>query len=270
MSERPYSAVETLVNEPWRFVAAQKARLIVRLTQLAVMLLVVLGFAALSAAFPLFPTPLVVLDATLGLVRSGEIYPHLSITLYETGVGFGIAVIAGVAIGLSLESTRVVGEIFEPLILAVYSVPKIILLPIFLAIFGVGLEAKIANAAIHGVFPIILNTVAGVREVDPTLRKMARSMNASRWQVFQKIVFPSMALPVFSGMRIGLGFAVLGTLLAELFEASVGLGFLVMHYFNSAQMDKMLAVILFVFLLTMVLNAAMQSLEQLVRKKSGQ
>lgn len=269
MSKSPYSAVETLATERRRFTTAQKARLIVRLTQVGAILLAVLVFAALSAAFPAFPTPLVVLDATVGLLRSGDIYPHLAITVYETGAGFGIAIVAGVAIGMALASTRTVGEIFEPLILAVYSVPKIILLPIFLAIFGVGLEAKIANAAIHGVFPIILNTVAGVRGVNPTLRKMARSMNASPWQIFRKIVFPSMALPVFSGIRIGLGFAVLGTLLAELFEASVGLGFLVMQYFNSAQMDKMLAVILFVFLLTMGLNAAMQWLEQFVRNQSG-
>ncbi len=147
------------------------------------------------------------------------------------------------------------------MILSAYAVPKIILLPLLLTIFGVGLEAKVANAAIHGIFPVILNTVVGVREVNRVLLKLGRSMKATRWQTFQKIIFPSMVLPVFTGFRIAVGLAFLGALLAELFESKMGLGFLVTHFYNTTQIPKMLAVILFVFLLTMSVNAGMKRIE---------
>jgi NitT/TauT family transport system permease protein len=233
----------------------------IRLIQAGAIGAAFIGFMGLSAAFPFFPSPAAVLGTTLTFLQTGEIYPHLLITLYETGVGFAIAIVLGITIGLALGGTRAIGELFEPIILSAYAVPKIILLPVLLAIFGVGLEAKIANAAIHGVFPVILNTAVGVREVNRILLKLARSMNATRWQTFQKIVFPSTVLPVFTGIRIGLGFAVLGSLLAELFEAKIGLGFLVTHFYNNAQISKMLATILFVFILTMSVNAGLKRIE---------
>ena len=234
--------------------------------QVRLLQLLVLGgayglFVLLSQAFPFFPLPHLVLKTTFEFFFTGEIYSHLGITLYETLVGHGIAILGGIAIGVFLGGSRTVGEIFEPIILAAYSVPKIILLPILLMIFGVGLTTKIANATIHGIFPVILNTVVGVSEVNRILIKAARSMRASRWQIFRKVYFPSMVLPVFAGIRIGLGFAFLGSLLAEIFEAKMGLGFLVVHYYNTAQISKMLAVILFVFLLVIAINAGMKAVE---------
>jgi NitT/TauT family transport system permease protein len=222
---------------------------------------VILGFTALSAAFPFFPPPTVVLGTTLALLRTGEIYPHLLVTLYETAVGMASAIIGGLAIGLALGASRTVGAVFEPLILSAYAVPKIVLLPVLLSVFGVGLEAKMANAAIHGIFPVVINTAAGVRGVNAVFLKLARSMNATRWQTARTVIFPSVVLPVFAGIRIGVGFAFLGSLLAELFEAKVGLGFLVIHAYTTAQIGKMLAAIVFVFVLVMSINGALKRVE---------
>lgn len=219
------------------------------------------AFMALSAAFPFFPSPAAVLGTTVSFLTTGEIYPHLLITVYESGFGFVVAIVAGLVVGMALGTNRTIDEIFEPLILSAYAVPKIVLLPLLLTIFGVGLEAKIANAAVHAVFPVLLNTVVGVRDVNAILLKLGRSMRATRWQMFQKIIFPSMVLPVFTGLRLALGLAVLGSLLAELFESKMGLGFLVVHFYNSAEVSKMLAVILFVFVLTMAINAGMKRVE---------
>jgi ABC-type nitrate/sulfonate/bicarbonate transport system permease component len=232
-----------------------------RALQLALLGLLFVACMGLSAAFPFFPSPTVVLGTTGTLLTSWEIYPHLLITLYESAVGFAVAVVLGIAAGLVLGTNRTVDEVFEPLILSAYAVPKIVLLPLLLMLFGVGLPAKMANAALHAVFPVLLNTVVGVREVDRTLLKLGRSLRATPWQTFQKIVFPSMVLPVFTGLRLGLGLAILGSLLAELFESKMGLGFLVVHFYNSGQIARMLAVILFVFALTMALNAALTRME---------
>jgi len=234
---------------------------LVRALQLATLSLAVLFLAFLSRAFPFFPAPWVVSAAAAELFSTGEIYSHLLVTLYETGAGFVIGIILGIWIGLMLGVNRTLSEIFEPIILSGYAIPKIIFLPFLLMIFGVGMNSKIANTTLHAIFPIILNTLVGIRQVDRVLVKVARSMNATQGQTFRKVYFPSMVLPVFAGMRIALGFGFLGALLAELFEAKVGLGFLVAHFYNTAQIAKMLAVILFVFLLTMSINAGMKGIE---------
>jgi NitT/TauT family transport system permease protein len=229
--------------------------------QFLVLALAFVFFLWLSRAFSFFPHPLKVLEAAGELFASGEIYPHLLVTLYETLTGLAISIVLGIWIGSVLGVSRTLAEIFEPMILAAYAVPKIIFLPLLLMIFGVGLDSKIANAALHAIFPIIFNTVVGIREVNEIHVKLARSMNATLGQIFRKVYFPSMVLPVFAGMRIGLGFCFLGSLLAELFEAKTGLGYLVADFYNSGEIARMLAVILFVFLLTMSINAGMKTLE---------
>jgi NitT/TauT family transport system permease protein len=250
------------VSPPGSATARLTPALLTRFLQAGLLAVLVVAFWLLSLAFPFFPPPTAVAGAAVRLVGTGEVYPHLLTTLYETGFGFAIAAVLGVAIGYVLGTYRVVADVFEPLVLSAYAVPKIVLLPLLLTIFGVGLEAKIANAAIHGVFPIVLNTVVGVREVSRVLLKLARSLRAGPGQTFGKVVVPSMALPVFAGLRLALGLAFLGALLAELFESKVGLGFLVLQFYNTAQIGKMLAVILLVFILTMALNAGLERVER--------
>ena len=233
----------------------------IRALQFFLLLLAFLLFMGISRAFPFFPPPYRVLGAAGELISGGEINQHLLVTLYETLTGFLIAIILGIWIGLLLGVSRTLALIFEPIILSGYAIPKIIFLPLLMMIFGVGLNSKIANAALHAVFPVILNTLVGIREVNGIFLKVARSMNATRVQTFAKVYFPSMVPPVFAGMRIGLGFCFLGSLLAELFEAKMGLGFLVAHFYNTGQIAKMLAVILLVFLLTMMINAGMKAIE---------
>jgi len=238
-----------------------KGKNLILAQQLLVVGLALLFFVGLSQAFPFFPSPFKVLQAAGELFLSGEIFSHLFITLYESVTGFMIGIVLGIWIGLVLGASRYLTEVFEPIILSAYAVPKIIFLPVLLMIFGVGINAKIANATLHAIFPIILNTLVGIREVNRILVKVARSMNATKGQTFRKVYFPSMVLPIFAGMRLALGFAFLGSLLAELFEAKTGLGFLVAHFYNTAQIAQMLAAILIVFILTMSINAGMKASE---------
>jgi len=240
---------------------ALKGKNLILAWQLLVLALALFFFVGLSRAFPFFPSPFKVLRAAGELFISGEIFAHLLITLYESVAGFMIGIVLGIWIGLVLGASRYLTEVFEPIILSGYAVPKIIFLPVLLMIFGVGINSKIANATLHAIFPIILNTVVGIREVNKILVKVACSMNATNGQTFRKVYFPSMVLPIFAGMRLALGFAFLGSLLAELFEAKTGLGFLVAHFYNTAQIAKMLAAILLVFILTMSLNAGMKGIE---------
>lgn len=210
---------------------------------------------------PFLPSPPAVGAAALDLVARGEFYRHLGITLYEAATGLAIAAALGVAFGIAIGANRTLTEFLNPIILALYSVPKIVFLPILLMIFGTGLPPKIANAAIHAFFPIVLNSLVGMREVNRLQLKTARSMRATPLQIVRAVYLPSMVLPVVAGIRLGLGLAFLGALLAELFESKSGIGTIVTQFYNQGRIDQMLAVILVVFGLILALNALMKRLE---------
>lgn len=236
-----------------------------RLTALAIQaafcgfaLLCVAGLARMS---PLVP-PLDKLAVALGdLVASPDFYGHLGVTLYEAFTGLLIGAALGIAIGLCTGASRTATDFLNPIILSLYSVPKIIFLPILLIVFGPSLSAKIANAAIHAMFPILLNTMVGMREVDRLHLLVARSMLATRSQMVVKVYAPSMALPVLSGVRLATGLSFMGALLAELFESKAGIGYLVNQLYSKGLIAEMLSTILLMLLLILSLNALLQGLE---------
>jgi ABC-type nitrate/sulfonate/bicarbonate transport system permease component len=117
---------------------------------------------------------------------------------------------------------------------------------------------KIANAALHAVFPILLNSLVGMREVDRIHLKVARSMLATRAQMTTMVYLPSMVLPVFAGVKLGLGLAIMGALLAELFEANAGVGFFITQFYTRGQIAEMIAIVLSLFALILAINAAMR------------
>lgn len=229
--------------------------------QLAAVLALIALLHVAATIYPLLPAPAAIGAALAGLLALEPFYSMLGVTLYEAFAGLAIAAVLGVSIGIAVGANRAVNEFLTPIIVALYSVPKIVFLPVLLMIFGTGAPPKIANAAIHAVFPIILNSLVGMREVNELHKKTARSMLASPMQVVTRVYLPSMVLPVIAGVRLGIGLAFLGALLAELFESTVGVGHGVMDFYNEGRLAEMFAVILAMFCLILVLNAAMKSLE---------
>lgn len=207
------------------------------------------------------PTPLAVLKAAGGLMLDRDIYWHFGVTFLEAAVGMAIAAILGIALGISVGSNRAATEFFSPIIIALYSVPKIIFLPVFLIIFGTGWAPKISNAAFHALFPIALNSLVGMREVNRLHLKVARSMFATRWQAIRQVILPSMVLPVFAGVRLALGLSVLGALLAELFESRAGIGYVVTQFYSRGLIAEMVAMIVLMFVLILLINGVMQKVE---------
>ena len=221
--------------------------------------LVLLALMVLSRVSPLMP-PLGKLAAALGdLLVSAEFYRHLGITLYEAFTGLVIGAVLGIAIGLATGASRTATEFLNPIILSLYSVPKIIFLPVLLILLGPGLAAKIANAAVHALFPVLLNTMVGMREVDRLHLRVARSMLATRTQMATKVYAPSMALPVLTGIRLGTGLAFMGALLAELFESKAGIGYLINQHYSKGLIAELLCTIFLMLVLIMSLNAVLQA-----------
>lgn len=240
-------------------VTSERARIL--LIQAAVVASAAAFLWLLSLVDPLIPPPPDIVAACMDLLTSQVFYLHLWVTVHETLLGLGFAAILGVALGAIIGSSQGATNFFNPIILALYSVPKIVFLPILLMVFGVGMGPKIANAALHAVFPILLNTLVATAEVNVLLIKTARSMRATRLQTFRYVLLPSMVLPVFAGLKLGIGLSFLGALLAELFESTAGVAFLISRFYNEGRIADMLAVIVVLILIIVSVNSIMKVFE---------
>ncbi len=232
----------------------------------------VLSLAVLVAAWegavraglldPLFvPAPLAVVQALVLLAP--EALPRLGDTLLKTAIGYAIAVILGVAGGLLLGSVRLLRQVVMPYVVAVYGIPKVLILPWIALIFGIGLTTAVLNAALFSFFPIAIMVVGGVRDVDPVLLTVATSMGATRRQIYRKVILPAILPSVMVGMRIGIVFAMLGALLAEMFAGIRGMGFLMQRLANAFKAPEVFAATILVSALSI---GVVLSLEHLNRR----
>lgn len=186
--------------------------------------------------------------------NDGSIFQHLWATLYATIVGFAIGSVIGALLGVWLGMSPFVARLTGPYLWATNALPKVALAPLFVLWFGIGIESKIALAAVLVMFLVFLNTFAGVREVDRDLIDCARLMKATRMQVLTKIVIPSAAAWVFAGLKTAVPYALIGVVLGEMIAANRGLGYLAQ--FAGAQFDTagVFAVLVVIAALAMVLN----------------
>lgn len=198
--------------------------------------------------------PVAVGKRLLGWLRDGSIFVHVWATVYATIVGFALGALAGVVLGVWLGVSRFAGRLLNPYLWALNALPKVALAPLFVLWFGIGIESKIALAAVLVTFLVFLNTFAGVREVDRDLIDCARLMRATRLQVLSKIVIPSAASWVFAGLKTAVPYALIGVVLGEMIASNRGLGYLVQ--FSGAQFDTagVFAVLAVIAALAMLLN----------------
>jgi NitT/TauT family transport system permease protein len=211
--------------------------------------------------FPeLFPSITEILQSLWIYVTTPVIIPHLKASLYEVGGAIAIAGLSGIPLGILWGSKQSWLEIVEPLILYAAVVPKIVIFPVFILFLGIGVHSKLAVGAIAAFFPISLLTIAGMREVKKVYIDVARTIGATPMQIAKNVYLPAIAGQVFTGVRIGLGAAVTGALLAETKIAKAGLGFMIVEYYGQFRIADMYALLLFVFILASLANWAMKSL----------
>ncbi|MBI1778397.1 MAG: ABC transporter permease subunit [Proteobacteria bacterium] len=187
-------------------------------------------------------SPLETIRFTQRLVSTDSFWPHLSESLRAFSAALAIAVGLGLAIGFWLGFSRLAGDVLEPMLVALYSIPKITLYPIVLLAFGLGMPAKIAFGAIHGIIPIALFTINAVRNVKPILIKTGRVFALSRSEMVASVLFPAAAPEIFTGFRVGFSLTLIGTLLGEMFAAQRGLGYLLMTAIGLHNVDVIMSV----------------------------
>ena len=168
-------------------------------------------------------------SAPRGADASPRFHPHALETLRAFGLALLFALSLGIAIGFSLGLNRFAGEVAEPVLVALYSIPKLTLYPIVLLAFGIGMPAKVAFGAIHGIVPIAIFTLGAVRNLNPVYLKTARTLRMTPWSIACRILMPAATPEIFTGIRIGFSLTLIGTLLGEMFASQRGLGFLLIQ-----------------------------------------
>jgi NitT/TauT family transport system permease protein len=181
-------------------------------------------------------------------------YFHLGTTAYEIGLAMLIGGLSGLFVGILLGGSRFLSRAYEAYLYYLGPCPKIIFFPIMIMWFGVGPGSKIAMGAISCFFPVALNVAGGMREIDKVIIRVGKSFRANGWQMITKIYLPAMRHPVINGIRLGLGVALIGTLLAETKLSNRGIGFLVIQAYSIFNMPQMYALLIILFVISIGAN----------------
>jgi NitT/TauT family transport system permease protein len=223
--------------------------------------LVILGlFGVWEVLARLYADPLFLCPPSEALVALKHIFAEpkivkaIEITVYEMVSAFLMSVAVGMTVGLAIGLHGFTKTAILPVVLLLYAIPQATILPLFVLTFGIGPEAKIAFGVSHGIFPVIVTTVAGVQNLRAPLLTAARSMGASRLQVFTTIIFPHMIPSFFTGMRLGMTAVLLGVLLAELYVSTAGIGFYTRLFAESFSPPDLFALIAVLAAIAVTLN----------------
>ncbi|PNH85537.1 ABC transporter permease [Arthrobacter sp. AFG20] len=203
-----------------------------------------------------------VLEALGTLIGNGQLQNHLAASLSRSASGFGIAVVTAVALGLLVAWYGALDRFLNPLLEVFRNTAALALLPVFTLLLGIGETSKISIVAYAAFFPVLLNTIAGVRTVDPLLVRAARSLGLSNFQLFQKVILPSAVPTIFTGIRMAGTSSILVLIAAEMVGAKAGLGYLIVNSQMSFLIPDMYAGILTVSLLGLLVNYLLVGVER--------
>ena len=192
----------------------------------------------------LFTYPSAIAVAFWQLIKSGELIRQSLVSLSALGAGFGASLVLGVSLGLIMGRSRIAEAIFQPHVNSLYAMPQVALTPLLMIWLGLGFGVKVAVVFLFAFFPILINTASGAKNVSASMVEVGRAYLASPGQITGKIVFPA-ALPfIMAGIRISIGRALVGMIVAELFTAITGLGAMLSLYGNIFETAKMFVVII--------------------------
>lgn len=205
--------------------------------------------------------PSLVVKAFVELAGSGEVFQHLAISLKEFVFGFVLALAIGIPFGLVIGTYRILSKLLDPLLMALYTMPRLAMMPLLVVWFGVGLGATIAVVFLGAVFPIFINTTVGIREADPIWVRAVRSFGGSNWDIFRKVLLPGSVPAMMTGIRLGVGRGLLGMVVSEMYASTEGIGGQIGSYGSAFRTSELIALIAVVSLLGFVFVDLMRRLE---------
>jgi NitT/TauT family transport system permease protein len=208
------------------------------------------------------PGPVDVWDAFIELVQDGELATDIAVSGQEFVIGYGLAALVGIPLGLVLGWYPRLRYAFDPFITFFYATPRIVLIPLFIIWLGIGIESKIAVIYLGAVFAILINTIAGVRSLDTSLLRVARSFGAGDRQIFRSIALPGSVPFILTGLRLGIGHALIGVVVAEYVAAQHGVGRMMMIAGATFQSSKVFAGLFLIAAAGLLMTYALQRLER--------
>jgi NitT/TauT family transport system permease protein len=212
----------------------------------------------------ILPSPGSVWNEWLLMLDSPRAWRHTYFTVYATLMGFFWAILIGVGLGVMIARIRWLEQTLNPFIVATQVIPKVALVPLFVVWFGFGITSKVIVAAVLAFFPILTNTVLGVKSIDEGHRDVMTSLNATRWQIFKRLELPS-ALPyILTGLEVGIVLAIIGAIVGEYLGGNTGLGALLIARMNAYETDQMFAVLIHMSLLGFAFYFAIGALRKVL------
>jgi NitT/TauT family transport system permease protein len=204
------------------------------------------------------PAPSAVAVRVVEDLTAGHILRHFPITFAEVCLAFGLAAAAGLLVGTAIALVPLVERTVFPLVLAIQTVPKVAIAPLFLIWFGFGIQSKVVTGALIAFFPILINVVTGLKTLDTQQLTLMRALRASPWQTFVKLRLPSMLPFLFAGLQIGLVFAVIGVIVGEFIGATSGLGVLIVIRQGMVDVAGMFSVLIYLAFMGIALSALLR------------
>jgi NitT/TauT family transport system permease protein len=217
-------------------------------------------FLIANALFLAAPSQIAV--AIYKLARSGELWHHVGVSSAEFAVGYVIACVLGIALGLAMASSATFKQAAQPWVSGLYATPTIALAPLFILWFGIGIWSKVIVVITLVLFPVTINTEAGLRTTSERLIEMLRSFGASRRQIFFKVSLPSAVPFILAGLKLGIGRGLIGVVVAELFGSRAGLGNLISQSADAFNMPELFAGVVILAFAGIVMTAGFSKLEQ--------
>lgn len=203
------------------------------------------------------------------LAQSARFHQHVAETARAFSFALGISIVGGIVLGVPLGLSRLGTQVADPILVSVYSLPKVTLYPVILLIFGLGMPAKVAFGALHGIIPVTLFAMNAVRNVAPVHLKTARVLRLGYTDAFRSVILPAALPEIVSGVRIGFSLTLLGVLIGEMFASQRGLGFLLMNAIGLHDVETMMAVILLLALFAVVGNGLLLWLDRRLHHRVG-
>jgi len=225
-------------------------------------LLVLWWIASVNVGRNLVPSPLATFDAAVRLYEAGRWQLAIYQSLQIYGTGYLLAVAFAIPFGVVLGAFRVLGKTLEVYVYALSATPRVAFIPLIIVFLGLGYEAKSFVVFLGAVMPIIINTYAGVRQADSGLVEMARSIGASRFRIFTRIVLPGAVPYVIVGLRLGATIGLINTVVAELYTAVGGLGGLLALYGNTFRMAEYFVIVLTLAGIGVLVTEVLRYIEQ--------
>jgi ABC-type nitrate/sulfonate/bicarbonate transport system permease component len=209
--------------------------------------------------------PSSVAAALIDVLGHDNFFFHARVSLSEFGLGFALAVVISIPLGVLLGTSRYARYVLDPPLMALYMAPTLILLPILVIWLGIDMASKVAVVFLGAIFPIIVNTMAGMREADPKLIQAARCFGASKLDVFVRILIPGSLPSILMGMRLAVGRGVLGVVVGELYASQAGIGHQLMKYGSAMRIDRLLVYALIISAFGYAMTSLVRLLESRVQ-----